>query len=202
MPKLIVISAPSGAGKTTLCHRLLKDFSELTLSISSTTRAPRGSEKHGQEYFFVSKPEFESQIEDGRFAEWALVHGNYYGTSKDVIEKAFAAGKSVLLDIDVQGAESLRKSYPKECYTVFIAPPSLQTLEQRLRARQTDSDETIRKRVRNASEEMKRMGEFHQVVINDQFEPAYAELHAIVEVQLRGGKQSAQPRGSTQGGET
>jgi guanylate kinase len=184
--KLIVISAPSGAGKTTLCQRLLKDFEELTLSISSTTRAPRGTEKHGQEYFFLSKAEFEKQIQAGRFAEWAQVHGNYYGTSKDVIETAFRAGKSVLLDIDVQGAESLRKSFPKECYSIFIAPPSLQTLEKRLRARGTDNEETIRKRVRAASDEMKQMPEFHQVVINDQFEPAYAELHAIALAQLRG----------------
>lgn len=197
MPKLIVISAPSGAGKTTLCQRLLKDFNELTLSISSTTRAPRGTEKHGQEYFFLSKTEFESQIQGGRFAEWAQVHGNYYGTSKEVIEKAFKAGKSVLLDIDVQGSDSLRKAFPKECYTIFIAPPSLQTLEQRLRARKTDSEETIRKRVRNASDEMRRMSEFHQVVINDQFEPAYAELHAIVEAQLRSTNETRLPSGGT-----
>jgi guanylate kinase len=186
-PKLIVISAPSGAGKTTLCHRLLKDFPELTLSISSTTRAPRGAEKHGQDYFFVSKPEFEAMIQAGRFAEWALVHGNYYGTSKDVIDRAFAAGKSVLLDIDVQGSESLRKSYPRSCYSIFIAPPSLRVLEHRLRARQTDSEESVRRRIKNAEEEMKAMPDFHQVVINDQFEPAYAELHAIVLTQLRGG---------------
>src|SRR4051812_45558024 len=109
--KLIVISAPSGAGKTTLCHRLLQDFPELVLSISSTTRAPRGTEKHGVEYLFLSKPDFEKQIHAGRFAEWAQVHGNFYGTSKDVIDEAFRSGKSVLLDIDVQGAASLNKAY-------------------------------------------------------------------------------------------
>jgi guanylate kinase len=184
--KLIVISAPSGAGKTTLCHRLLSDFPELVLSISSTTRAPRGAEKHGIEYLFLSKDEFERQIRAGRFAEWAEVHGNFYGTSKDVIEKAFGAGKSVLLDIDVQGAASLRHAYPRQSCTIFIAPPSLQTLEQRLRARQTDSEQTIQKRVRNAKEEMQRMPEFDQVVVNDQLEAAYAELQAIVRSQLRG----------------
>jgi guanylate kinase len=184
--RLIIISAPSGAGKTTLCHRLLKDFSELTLSVSTTTREPRGSEKHGQEYFFATRLEFESQISIGRFAEWALVHGNYYGTSKDVIEKAFGAGRSVLLDIDVQGAASLRKHYPRESYTIFIAPPSLHALEHRLRSRKTDSEETIRKRIKNAAEEMKQMPGFHQTVINDQLESAYAELQAIVQTQLRG----------------
>jgi guanylate kinase len=196
-PQLIVISAPSGAGKTTLCQRLLRDFpSQLTLSISSTTRAPRGSEQHGKEYFFLTKEEFERQIQAKRFAEWALVHGNYYGTSKQVIEDAFKAGKSVLLDIDVQGAASLRQSYPNACYTVFIAPPSLQTLEQRLRARKTDSDETIAKRVRAASDEMKRMPEFHQVVINDQLESAYAELYALVASRLQSDKGPGRPGGS------
>jgi guanylate kinase len=181
---LIVISAPSGAGKTTLCARLLQDFPELVLSISSTTRAPRGQEKHGVEYFFLSRPEFESQIQAGRFAEWALVHGNYYGTSKDVIEKAFASGKSVLLDIDVQGAASLAKSYPKETFRVFISPPSVAELEARLRSRGTDSEETIQKRVKNAEEEMKRLPEFDKVVINDQLDRAYTELRELIRGRL------------------
>jgi guanylate kinase len=189
--KLIVISAPSGAGKTTLCQRLLQDFPELELSISTTTRAPRGLEKHGVEYYFVTRAEFEAQIQARRFAEWANVHGNYYGTSCETLEQSFRAGKSVLLDIDVQGSASLRKSYPKECYTVFIAPPSLSTLEARLRGRKTDSEETIRKRVRNASEEMKQMTEFHQVVINDQLDHAYEELKILVGGVLQG---DAEPR--------
>ena len=134
-PQLIVISAPSGAGKTTLCQKLLKDFPELVLSISSTTRAPRGSEQNGKEYLFLTPEEFKAQIAASRFAEWAQVHGNYYGTSKDVIERAFDSGKSVLLDIDVQGAESLRQAYPDQCHSIFIAPPSLMVLESRLRAR-------------------------------------------------------------------
>ncbi|MGK5082109.1 guanylate kinase [Bdellovibrionota bacterium FG-1] len=183
--KLIVISAPSGAGKTTLCQRLLEDFSELVLSISCTTRPPRGAETHGREYFFLSKEEFESQIRAGRFAEWALVHGNYYGTSKDVIEKAFHHEKSVLLDIDVQGSASLRTAYPTQCFTVFIAPPSIEILEARLRARKTDSEQTIQKRIHNAATEMERISEFHQVVVNDQLETAYRKLKAIVAQQLR-----------------
>ena len=121
-----MISAPSGAGKTTLCARLLRDFpNELVLSISSTTRAPRGQEKHGEHYFFIKQDEFKRGIDAGMFAEWALVHGNYYGTSKKVIEDAFSQNKAVLLDIDVQGAESLKKAYPKEAVRIFISPPDL-----------------------------------------------------------------------------
>jgi guanylate kinase len=182
--KLIILSAPSGGGKTTLCQRLLREFPELMLSISTTTRAPRGQEQHGREYFFVDKAAFEAQIAAGRFAEWALVHGNYYGTSKDVIERAFATGKSVLLDIDVQGAESLRKAYPTEAYSIFISPPDLPTLEQRLRARGTDSEETIQKRLRNAADEMKEMPRFHRTVINDTLAHAAQELTRLVSAQL------------------
>ena len=180
MTRLIVISAPSGAGKTTLCQRLLEDFAQLELSISSTTRLPRGAEQDGREYHFLKKDQFETDIATDRFAEWALVHGNYYGTSKDAVERAFAAGKSLLLDIDVQGAASLRKSYPKESYLVFVEPPSLQELEFRLRARGTDSDETIQRRLKNARDEMEHKGEFDAIVVNDALERAYTELKALV----------------------
>lgn len=174
--KLIVVSAPSGAGKTTLCHRLLADFSKLTLSISSTTRKPRGAEVDGREYFFLTADRFKEQINQDRFAEWALVHGNYYGTSKDTIEMAFSAGKSVLLDIDVQGAASLKKSYPQQSLLLFVSPPDLATLEKRLRGRGTDSEEAIRKRLDNAKTEMARMNEFDHVVVNDDIDRAYQEL--------------------------
>lgn len=184
--KLIVISAPSGAGKTTLCQRLLEDFPQLVLSISTTTRPPRGQEKHGREYFFTSKQEFEQMIREGRFAEWALVHGNYYGTSREVIENSFRRGKHVLLDIDVQGAESLRKAYPEQSFTVFISPPSLEVLESRLRGRKTDSEEAIHKRMKNAEQEMKDAPKFHYIIINDDLERAYQELRAAVEKQLLG----------------
>ncbi|OFZ18584.1 MAG: guanylate kinase [Bdellovibrionales bacterium GWB1_55_8] len=181
MSKLVVISAPSGGGKTTLCERLLRDFAgKLVLSISTTTRAPRGREQNGVEYHFVSKAEFEKGIQDHRFAEWALVHGNYYGTSRTVIEKCFEQGKSVLLDIDVQGAESLRKAYPRECFRIFIAPPSLAHLESRLRHRGTDSEETIQKRLKNARDEMEHAPRFDRIVVNDQLDHAYAELKEVV----------------------
>jgi guanylate kinase len=156
----------------------------LTLSISSTTRPPRGRERHGVEYFFLNKQEFEKEIQAGRFAEWALVHGNYYGTSKEVIESAFAQGKSVLLDIDVQGAASLAQSFPEATFRIFVAPPDMATLETRLRARGTDSEETIQKRLRNAEKEMERSPEFDKVVINDQLDRAYGELREIVRKRL------------------
>ena len=185
---LIVLSAPSGGGKTTLCQRTLKDFPELTLSISTTTRAPRGSEQNGKEYFFVSHEEFKKQIDAGRFAEWALVHGNYYGTSKDVIEKAFASGKSVLLDIDVQGAASLGKSFPESCVTIFITPPDMEVLESRLRSRGTENEATIQKRLQNARDEMTHQKHFHHIVLNDELDRAYTELKSLVESYIREGR--------------
>lgn len=179
--RLIVISAPSGAGKTTLCNRLLSDFpDQLVLSISSTTRPPRGSEQHGREYFFLSREEFEREIQQKRFAEWAIVHGNYYGTSKAVVEKAFAEEKSVLLDIDVQGAGSLKKSYPKEAALFFISPPNIETLEARLRTRNTDSEATIQKRMANAKAEMAQIHNFDHVIVNDSLDRAYLELKKLV----------------------
>jgi len=180
MKKLIVLSAPSGAGKTTLCSKLLKDFPELELSISTTTRQPRGQEQNGKEYFFTNKEEFETDIAADRFAEWAVVHENYYGTSKRFIEEVFSRNKNVLLDIDVQGAESLRKTYPNECYSFFIAPPSMKVLEKRLRDRKTDSEPVILKRLENAKLEMQEADKFHKIIVNDDLNRAYAELKATV----------------------
>lgn len=180
MQKLIVISAPSGAGKTTLCLRLLKDIPQLVLSISTTTRKPRGQEKEGVDYFFVTKQAFEKMIQENGFAEWASVHENYYGTSRAVIENSFANGRSVLLDIDVQGAESLRRSYGKQCFTVFVSPPSLDELESRLRSRATDTETSIQKRMQNARQEMAEASKFHHIIVNDDLERAYSELKKAV----------------------
>ncbi len=185
MNKLIVISAPSGGGKTTLCMQLLRDFPELALSISCTTRAPRGSEKDGKEYFFITPEEFKAKIGQGDFAEWAEVHGNFYGTSKSAVDKTLASNKSVLLDIDVQGAASLKKSYGARCVTIFIAPPSIDELEQRLRKRKTDSESTIQKRLKNARTELARQSEFDHQIINDTLERAYTELLSLVQKLLR-----------------
>jgi guanylate kinase len=178
---LVVISAPSGAGKTTLCQKLLGELEkDLALSISSTTRAPRGQERDGAEYFFLTVDQFKHGINQNAFAEWALVHGNYYGTAKKTIEEAFSRGKSVLLDIDVQGADLLKKAFPDRTVRIFIAPPNMQELEKRLRSRGTDPEETIQKRMKNAREEMLKSSEFDHVVVNDDFERAYSELKAKV----------------------
>lgn len=162
---------------------LLDEFPALVLSISSTTRSPRGAEKNGVEYFFLTREDFEKQIQQGRFAEWASVHGNYYGTSKSVIEEAFRKNQSVLLDIDVQGAEQLSRSFPEHCRRIFITPPTLAELEKRLRARGTDSEETIQKRLRNASQEMEASKTFDHIIVNDSLDRAYSELRSILENQ-------------------
>jgi len=178
---LVVVSAPSGAGKSTLCGALLKNLSSrLSLSISSTSRSPRGSEVHGKEYFFLSAEQFRHQIDQGIFVEWANVHGNYYGTSRETLDQFWSNRRHVLLDIDVQGAESLRKSFGKRAFTVFVAPPSLEILESRLRGRGTDSEDVIQKRMANAIDEMKQRDYFDLVVVNDDFETAYRELEKAV----------------------
>jgi guanylate kinase len=177
---LVVVSAPSGAGKTTLCKKLLEDFSSLMLSISCTTRAKRGNEQEGKDYFFLTKEAFEKKIAENGFAEWAKVHDNYYGTSKDFVDRAFKSRKSLLLDIDVQGAASLAKSYPEETIRIFISPPSMQALEERLLGRGTDDSRAIQKRLANARTEMERSKEFDHIVVNDTLERAYGELKAIV----------------------
>ena len=178
---LIIVSAPSGAGKSSLCAELLKKHSlRLALSISSTSRNPRGTEVNGKEYFFLKKEEFERQIQDGFFAEWASVHGNYYGTSRKTLEYFWSLGKHVLLDIDVQGADSLRKLFPKNSFTVFIAPPDLDVLEQRLRGRGTEAEAAIQKRMANAREEMSHQEKFDFSVVNDDFPTTYQKLEKEV----------------------
>lgn len=184
--RLFILSAPSGAGKTTLCDFLLKTFSDqLVLSISTTTRTPRGKEKNGVEYHFVTEAEFKEKISQGDFAEWAEVHGYFYGTSRSTISEALNQGKHVLLDIDVQGAASLKKAFPQECVLIFVAPPSLSELERRLRLRQTDPEAVIQKRLRNAEREMARASEFDHHVVNDRLEEAQKKLRAIFESELQ-----------------
>lgn len=180
LPKLIVLSAPSGAGKTTLCELLLKEFSTIALSISTTTRTRRDYEKEGIHYFFVSPETFQKKIDAGEFAEWAQVHSNRYGTSKAMIGGLFAQGKHVLFDIDVQGAMSLKKLYPDRCVLIFIHPPSMQILEERLRARASDSAASIEKRLQNAYNEVAWSQSFQYEIVNDDLQKAYKTLREIV----------------------
>lgn len=179
--QFVALAAPSGGGKTTLCGMLLKRFPDLALSISFTTRAPRGTEKHGVEYNFVSKPEFESLIQRNQLVEWAEVHGNYYGTSKEFLEQQSAAGKVVVLDIDVQGVDSLRSAFGSRCLSIFILPPDMATLEKRLRSRSTEPEAKIQQRLRNAVAEMARAKDFDYQVVNKDLQESFAELCAIME---------------------
>lgn len=182
---LIIISAPSGTGKTTLCERVLKDYADRVVkSTSCTTRPPRGQEVHGREYFFLSVDEFEDRKSKGEFVEWAQVHGHYYGTSKSVIEDALNQGRSVLLDIDVQGAESLRKLFSDRCLSIFLVPPSLEALKSRLVQRGTDTSQTIEHRLNNAKEELQQADYFDYVITNDDLEIAYRELCQAIDLKL------------------
>ncbi|WP_456432252.1 guanylate kinase [Thermosulfuriphilus sp.] len=177
---LLVISAPSGAGKTTLIRQLLRAERDLIFSVSHTTRPPRPGEVDGKDYYFVSTQEFESLIAAGAFLEWAEVHGNLYGTSLDKINEFLDSGQDVVLDIDVQGARQVREKMGREAVLVFILPPSWQELERRLRSRGTEDEDTVRKRLDGAREELRSAGEFDYLVVNDRFDQALSALRAIV----------------------
>lgn len=176
---LFILSAPSGAGKSTLCRALLAHFTDLQYSVSHTTRTPRKGERDGRDYHFISPAEFERMIEQGKWAEWAKVHGNYYGTSADYIENHLGAGRDVLLDIDVQGAAQILKRYP-DSVPIFIMPPSMIELKVRLEKRGTDNRETIEKRLAEAENEIGQKDRYRHVVINDRLENAIDELIDIV----------------------
>jgi len=177
--KLFILSAPSGAGKTTLCQEILKHFPSIRYSISHTTRLPRPGEKDGVDYYFITEEEFINGIQEGSWAEWAKVHDNYYGTSSRFLDKTLLSGYDVLLDIDVQGTMQIMKQYP-DAITIFIMPPSLEKLHQRLLSRGTDSDKVIEKRLQNAKEEIERKGIYKHTVVNDQLEKAKQELFQII----------------------
>ncbi len=176
---LYVVAAPSGAGKTTLVRLLLDKEPEVQLSISYTTRDPRPGEQDGREYHFIDSAEFRAMIDRHDFLEWAEVHGNFYGTSKRWIADRLAAGGDVLLEIDWQGAQQVRALFPA-AIGVFILPPSMDELTRRLTGRGTDSSEVISRRLAAAQAEMRHVGEFDYVIINDQLERALEDLRAVV----------------------
>lgn len=175
---LYIISAPSGAGKTSLVAKLINHDLLIRVSVSTTTRPMRPDEQHGVNYFFVSESEFESKIAAGEFLEYAKVFNNYYGTSKTSVIQQLNAGQDVILEIDWQGAQQVRQIFP-DAVSIFIMPPSLDELDRRLNGRGSDSAEVIANRMREAVSEMQHYQEFDYVVINDDFDTALHQLHSI-----------------------
>lgn len=177
---LFVISAPSGAGKSTILQTVLAQMPAVGFSVSHTTRAPRPGEVDGRDYFFVSRQDFEQLRQQGEFLEWAEVHGNCYGTSRQAVLSRLESGQDCILDIDVQGAEQLRQRPDCEATFIFIAPPSLTELERRLTGRGTDSSDTIALRLRNARQELLAMPHYDALIVNDDLDQARAMLGAII----------------------
>lgn len=182
MTTVFIISAPSGSGKSTLVARLMAADAGLRFSVSYTTRKPRGNEKPGENYIYISRQEFMSRIAQGEFLEHAEVFGNYYGTHREVLEQARSEGKDLILDIDVQGARQLKERIP-EAVTIFILPPSRDILEQRLRVRSEDSEDVIQCRLREAAEEIGKYRQYDYVLINHQVEESTTTLAAIIKAE-------------------
>jgi guanylate kinase len=177
---LLVISAPSGAGKTTILRPVLRDIANLAFSVSHTTRAPRGGEVDGRDYHFVSQAEFTALRDAGGFLEWARVHDNFYGTSRQAVDEQLAKGRDIILDIDVQGAMQLQKIADLEAAFIFIAPPSMAELERRLAGRRTESPASLKTRLGNAAREMSQAAVYDYLIVNDVLEEAIAIFKAIV----------------------
>jgi guanylate kinase len=176
---LVVVSSPSGAGKTTLCHRLMEEFDRIAFSVSYTTRAPRGTEQEGVDYHFVSEEQFTQMVEEDRFAEWARVHDNRYGTARATVEAILRAGRDLIFDIDWQGGVQLKQSYPDETVMIFVLPPSMRELSRRLYGRKTDAPDVVRRRLDKAAEELAHYEEYHYLLLNDDLERAYLDFRAI-----------------------
>ena len=188
---MLMVVAPSGAGKSSLVNALLQKDPDIGLSVSFTTRAPRPGEVNGREYNFLSEQEFLKRKDAGDFLEWANVHGNYYGTSKSWIEPQMKNGRDVILEIDWQGARQVQQLIPQAIW-IFILPPSIQTLEDRLRKRAQDDEATIQKRVAAAKDELAHVAEANYLIVNDNFEQALSDLNQVVLAsRLRTGPQLA-----------
>lgn len=179
--KMIVICAPSGTGKSTLLSRLKAEVPDLVWSVSCTTRPIRAGEVHGRDYYFIKVESFQEQIQADEFIEWAKVHSNYYGTSKRFVSEGLANNWKMLFDLDVQGADAMKKLYGERAQVIFIEPPSLEELEKRLIARGTDSIEVIRERVNNARKELQNKDKYDHLVLNDDVDKAYEKLRTIVQ---------------------
>jgi guanylate kinase len=176
---LVIVSSPSGAGKTTLTRRLLAEHPALSFSVSYTTRPMRPGEQDGVDYHFVDPATFEAMVARGEFAEHAIVHGNRYGTAKAAVEQALAGGRDVIFDVDWQGGRALSSQWPDDSLKIFILPPDLATLADRLRRRATDAPDVIERRLRMAIQELARWDEYPFLIVNDELERAYARLRDI-----------------------
>ncbi len=183
-PLVIIVSAPSGSGKTTIVNNLLKKVSDIARTVSYTTRPPRQDEKDGEDYFFISEEEFRKKIDMGEFIEWEKNFGSYYGTARAQVEEAIAGERDIILSIDVKGAKTVKKMHP-ESISVFIMPPSIDELASRLRNRKTDKEKQVSIRLEESRREMNAAGEYDYLVVNDELEEAVNELAAIVEAERK-----------------
>ena len=180
--KLIIFSAPSGAGKTTIVHELLKSRNDLEFSISACSRTKRQNEIDGKDYYFISADEFRNKIKNDEFLEWQEVYENsFYGTLKTEVEKIWAKGNHVIFDVDVVGGLNIKKYGKERALSIFVMPPSIKELEERLRNRSSETDETLRKRIEKANYELTFSDKFDKIIINDKLENAVAEVKAVVE---------------------
>lgn len=184
--RLIVICAPSGTGKSTLLERLKKEHPELHWSVSCTTRPMRAGERDGVDYHYITPEDFEARIARNDFIEWARVHSNYYGTSLSFVNEGTQEGRALLFDLDVQGADAMKKIFGARAHVIFIRPPSIDDLEKRLRGRATDPAHVIDERLKNARIELTRAHDYDSLITNDEVERAYNELASIVAGQLKG----------------
>lgn len=180
MYRFIALSAPSGAGKTTIANRLIQRNKDLVISVSATTRTKRPGEKHGVDYFFMTASDFESNIRDHKFLEYEQVHGNYYGTLRPVVDDLIRKGRRIVFDIDVKGALSIRKAFPDESLLIFIQAPSIEELKKRLRKRRSESEETIELRFRRIDFEISQSRYFDHIIINDSLERTVEKIEALI----------------------
>ncbi len=181
MEKLIIVTAPSGAGKTTIVHHLLRKFPELAFSVSATNRARRNHEIDGVDYYFLSTDDFKKKVTEGAFLEYEEVYDDqFYGTLKSEVERLWDLGKCIIFDVDVKGATSIKKAYPDESLAIFIKPPSKEILFERLKNRKTETTESLKKRIARATEELKYENRFDKIVVNDDLEHAFLESETVV----------------------